>query len=176
MVRVSPPWTWALLCVVVCGLGAALAASFVGEIEVTGRARGILRPTTGVRVLTSQLTGTVVAVEARSGDHVKPGATILRIESAAVQGQLLEADRELQAVRGRFSAVASQEDHHYAEQIREPALPGGAAHRPDREPPELGGPAAAPCRRRPAAPGEGPRERDVGGRHRGSLWPRPSVS
>ena len=70
-----------------------------------------------MRVLTSQISGTVVAVDARSGDHVKSGATILRIESAAVEGQLLEADRELQAVRGRFSAVASQEDHHYAEQI-----------------------------------------------------------
>ncbi len=117
LVRVSPPWTWALLWIVVLGLGSAIAASFVGQVEVTGRGRGILRPTTGVRVLTSQLTGTVTRVAARSGDRVKSGATLLRIESATTQAQLLEAERELEAVRTRFSAVASQQDQHYAEQV-----------------------------------------------------------
>ncbi|OFX25549.1 MAG: hypothetical protein A2V77_24945 [Anaeromyxobacter sp. RBG_16_69_14] len=117
LVRVSPPWTWALLWVVVCGVGAALAASFIGEVEVTGRGRGILRPTAGVRVLTSQMTGTVVSVDAHSGDRVKTGAALLRIESATTQAQLLEAERELEAVRTRFSAVASQQDQHYDEQI-----------------------------------------------------------
>jgi membrane fusion protein len=117
VVRVSPPWTWALLVAALCGVGAALVVSFVGEVEVTGRARGVLRPTTGIRVLTSQSTGTVVEVLARSGDAVKAGATILRIESAAVQAQLLEADRDLTAVRTRFSSAAAEVDHHYAEQV-----------------------------------------------------------
>jgi membrane fusion protein len=118
LVRVSPPWTWALLWVVVSGLGVALAASFVGKVEVTGRGRGILLPASGVRALTSQMSGTVVAVEARSGDRVKAGATVLRIESATAQAQLLEAERELAAVRTRFSGVASEQDRHYAEQIQ----------------------------------------------------------
>jgi multidrug resistance efflux pump len=118
LVRVSPPWTWALLWIVVAGIGAALTASFVGEFEVTGRGRGILRPAAGVRVLTSQMTGTVVRVHAHSGDGVKAGATLLEIESATVQGQLLEAERELEAVRTRFSAVASQQDQHFEEQVQ----------------------------------------------------------
>ncbi|BDG05195.1 HlyD family secretion protein [Anaeromyxobacter oryzae] len=117
LVRVSPPWTWALLWVVVAALVAALAASFVGEVEVTGRGRGILRPAAGVRVLTSQLGGTVVRVEARSGERVKPGAALLRIESPSVQAELLAADRELEALRTKYSAVASQQDQHYTEQI-----------------------------------------------------------
>lgn len=117
LVRVSPPWTWALLWIVVSGLCAAIATSFVGKVEVTGRGRGILRPATGVRVLTSQLGGTVVRVEARSGERVKAGTSLLRIESPTVQAQLLEADRELEALRTQYSTVSSQQDEHYSEQI-----------------------------------------------------------
>jgi HlyD family secretion protein len=117
VVRVSPPWTWALLWVVVSALVAALAASFVGQVEVTGRGRGIVRPAAGVRLLTTQLGGTVTQVEARSGDRVRSGATILRMESPNVQAQLLEADRELEALRTRFSAASSEQDRHYTEQL-----------------------------------------------------------
>ncbi|HVI93035.1 MAG TPA: HlyD family efflux transporter periplasmic adaptor subunit [Anaeromyxobacter sp.] len=117
VVRVSPPWTWALLWTVVAALVATLTASFVGHVEVTGRGRGILRPASGVRVLTAQMTGTVVAIGARSGEQVKQGATLLRIESASTKAQLLEADRELDALKTRFAAVSSEEDQHYAEQV-----------------------------------------------------------
>jgi hypothetical protein len=117
LVRVSPPWTWALLWVVVSALVAAVAASFVGQVEVTGRGRGILRPAAGVRVLTNQLGGTITRVEARSGERVTAGTALLHIESPAVQAQLLEADRELEALRTRYSAVSSQQDLHYTEQI-----------------------------------------------------------
>ncbi len=117
LVRVSPPWTWALLWIVVCALGASIAASFIGKVEVTSRGRGILRPTTGVRALTSQLTGVVTRIDARSGDRVKAGTALLRIESPSVQAELLEAERQLQAVRTQYSTVSVQQDQHYAEQI-----------------------------------------------------------
>ena len=93
-------------------------ASFVGKVEVTGRGRGILRPTTGVRVLTSQLAGTVVRVDARSGERVKSGIDSSEIESPSIQAQLLEADRELEALRTQYSAVSSQQDEHYASRSR----------------------------------------------------------
>jgi multidrug resistance efflux pump len=101
----------------VLALGAAIVTAFVGQIEVTSRGRGVLRPAAGVRVLTAQMTGTVSRLEARSGERVKAGAVLLRIESAAAQAQLLEADRQLESVRGQFSGVASQQDRHYAEQV-----------------------------------------------------------
>jgi multidrug resistance efflux pump len=117
VVRVSPPWTWALLWILVAAVGAAVIASFVGRVEVTGRARGILRPTLGVRVLTSQLGGTVTRVEARSGERVRSGAALLRIESPTVRAQLLEVDRELDALRTQGSAISSDQEQRYAEQI-----------------------------------------------------------
>ena len=117
VVRVAPPWAWAIVCCVVTGLGAALAASIVGQVEVTTRGRGILRPTAGVRALTSQTAGTVARVEARSGEAVRAGAVLLRIDAPDVQAQILEADRQLAALRTQFSGVAAQQDQHYAEQI-----------------------------------------------------------
>ncbi|HET7752668.1 MAG TPA: HlyD family efflux transporter periplasmic adaptor subunit [Anaeromyxobacteraceae bacterium] len=117
LVRVSPPWTWAILWCVVAGLGAAIVASAVGQVEVTSRGRGVLRPTAGVLALTSQMTGTVARVERRSGERVEAGDTLLVIDSPAAQAQLLEADRQLDAVRTQFAGVATQQDRHYAEQI-----------------------------------------------------------
>jgi len=117
VVRMSPPWTWAVLGTLVVGLGVAVASAFVGEVEVTGRGRGIIRPTLGVRALTSQLTGTVVSVEARSGDVVKAGAALLRIDAPGVAGQLLEAERQLEAVRTGYAGASVQQDRHYEEQV-----------------------------------------------------------
>jgi len=48
---------------------------------------------------------------------VKTGAALLRIQSPSAQAELLQADRELEALRTRFAASASQQDQHYAEQI-----------------------------------------------------------
>jgi multidrug resistance efflux pump len=117
LVRVSPPWTWAVLCCVVVGLAAAIVTSFVGRVEVTSRGRGVLRPKAGVRIVSSQMTGTITRVEVRSGERVRAGDVLLRIDSPTAQAQLLEADRQLEAVRTQFSATASQQDQHYAQQI-----------------------------------------------------------
>jgi multidrug resistance efflux pump len=102
---------------VVTALGAAIAASILCRVEVTTRGRGILRPTAGVRALTSLAAGTVARVEARSGQLVHAGTALLRIDVADVQGQVLEADRQIEALRTQFSTVATQQDHHYAEQV-----------------------------------------------------------
>jgi multidrug resistance efflux pump len=117
LVRVSPPWTWAILSCVMVGLAAALVASAIGQVEVTSRGRGVVRPALGIRVLTSQMTGTVSHVAVRSGDRVEAGDTLLRIDSPNAQAQLLEADRQLAAVRTEYTSVASQQDRHFAEQV-----------------------------------------------------------
>jgi len=117
VVRVSAPWTWSLLWVVLLALAAAAVASIVGEVEVSGRGRGILRPTGGVRLLVAQLPGTVSEVGAHSGQAVRAGDALLRIDSPGVQGQLLEAERNLEAVRTDYAAISSRQDRHHGEQI-----------------------------------------------------------
>ncbi|MDR3673430.1 MAG: HlyD family efflux transporter periplasmic adaptor subunit [Holophaga sp.] len=118
LVRVSPPWTWALLLVLLSGAGTALLASIFGRVEVNGRARGILRPRSGIRVVIAKLDGTVGQVEVRSGQQVAAGAVLVRIEAPPVQAQLLEARRQVESVRRHFKVTAALQDRSHAEQTR----------------------------------------------------------
>ena len=118
IVRVSPPWTWALLLVALSGLGTALLASIIGKVEVNGRGRGILRPRSGIRMVIAKVEGTVAQVEVRSGQEVRAGNLLVRIEAPPVQAQLLEARRQLETIRKHFSVTAALQDQAHAEQSR----------------------------------------------------------
>jgi membrane fusion protein len=118
IVRVAPPWTWALLLVLLSALGTALLGALLGKVEVNGRGRAILRPRSGIRMLLAQLDGTVGRVEARSGQPVQAGSVLLRIEAPPVQAQLLEARRQLETVRGHFRLAAGLQDQAHGEQSR----------------------------------------------------------
>jgi len=116
LVKVSPPWTWTLLWVLLTALGAALLASFLGHVEVNGRGRGIVRPSTGVRMLVSQSAGVVGRIEVRSSQAVKAGTALLHIEAPNIQSQLLEADRQTEAVKSDYKALSTRQDAAYLEQ------------------------------------------------------------
>jgi membrane fusion protein len=116
LVKISPPWTWTLLWVLLSALGTALAASFLGHVEVNGRGRGIIRPSTGIRMLVSQSAGTVESIAVRSSQAVKAGAVLLRIASPGIQGQLLEAERQAESVRGEYRTLSQLQDAAYWEQ------------------------------------------------------------
>lgn len=118
LVKVSPPWTWTLLWILLAALGAALLGSFLGHVEVNGRGRGIVRPVTGVRMLVSQSAGVVGRTEVRSGQAVKAGTVLFQIEAPNIQGQLLEAERQAEAVKNDYQAMAARQDAAYAEQAQ----------------------------------------------------------
>jgi multidrug resistance efflux pump len=118
VVRVSPTWTWALLLALAGLLGTALAASIIGRVEVTGRGPGILRPRSGVRVVTAMVDGTVAQVEAHSGQQLRAGTVLARIEAPPVQAQHLEARRQAEAVRSQYRTTAALQDRAQAEQAR----------------------------------------------------------
>jgi membrane fusion protein len=118
LVRVAPPWTWALLLAMLSGLGAALLASIFGKVEVNGRGRGILRPTSGIRMVIAKLDGTVGQIDVHSGQQVKAGDLLVQIEAPPVQAQLLEAERQVQTVRKHFKVTAALQDRAQAEQSR----------------------------------------------------------
>jgi multidrug resistance efflux pump len=114
--RISPPWTWGLYWTMAGILFVALAFSVLGRFEVTTRARGILRPLPGIQVITAQVGGTVAQVNRPSGSSVKPGDALLRLDSASLQSQLLETERNLQILESDFRAYANRMDHYYGEQ------------------------------------------------------------
>lgn len=118
LVKVSPPWTWTLLWILLAAVVAAILGSFLGHVEVNGRGRGIVRPSTGVRMLVSQSGGVVENIEVRSGESVKAGAELLHIEAPAIQSQLLEAERQSDAVQGDYQALSLRQDLAYGEQTQ----------------------------------------------------------
>jgi membrane fusion protein len=104
--EVSPPWTWALVWIIAAAVGVALVGAFVGQVEVNSRAVAVLRPGDDVRILTSQVAGTVSAVHARSGKAVRAGEAVLTLDAPALQGQLLEAQRQVDLLTSDFRAVS----------------------------------------------------------------------
>ena len=118
LVKVSPPWTWTLLCILLTAVGVAFLASILLHVEVTGRGRGIVHPTRGVRMLVSQSGGTVGLIGVCSGQAVKAGNVLLRIDAPNIQGQLLEAERQVESVRSDYQAISTRQDAAYAEQFQ----------------------------------------------------------
>ena len=118
VVRVSPPWTWTLLVILLTALASALLAALFGRVEVNGRGRGILRPVTGVRMVLAQVDGTVGRIEVRSGQAVEAGTVLVRIEAPPVQAQLLEAERQVASVRRHFKLTTALQDRAHREQAR----------------------------------------------------------
>lgn len=116
LIRISPPWTWALLVVLLAALASALALAILGRVEVNGRARGILRPKAGVRTLASKVEGTMGPILVRSSQEVRAGSVLARIEAPPIQAQLLEARRMTEAVRGEFRVTTARQDLAHAEQ------------------------------------------------------------
>ncbi len=114
--RISPPWTWALTWILGGLLLLGLVFSLFGRLEVTTRGRGVLRPLPGVQVITAQVGGTVAEVSHQSGQSVRAGERLLRLDSAALQAQLLEAERSLRLLESDFRAYAGRMDRQYREQ------------------------------------------------------------
>ena len=94
----------------------ALAFAVVGRVEVNGRGRGMLRPGS-VRNLVAQAGGTVSEVVVQSGEAVRAGARMMTVDSAAVQSQLLEAQRQVDTLKTDFAPFAERQDRTYEEQV-----------------------------------------------------------
>ncbi|HEX9082441.1 MAG TPA: biotin/lipoyl-binding protein, partial [Holophagaceae bacterium] len=115
-IRVSPPWTWALFWTLAVALAVALIAACTGKVEVTGRGRGILLPLPGIQILNSPIGGTVAQVFLKTGQTVRSGEPLLRLDSATLQSQLLETERDLQMLQSDYQAFSRRQDQLYAEQ------------------------------------------------------------
>lgn len=115
LARVSPPWSWALLWIVVAFVLVAVVLSVVGSVEVNGRAAGILRPG-AIRNLVAQTGGTVTAVPVHSGEAVRAGDLLLSIDSASMQSQLLEAQSQVDAIKTDFTTFAHRQDQAFEDQ------------------------------------------------------------
>lgn len=116
--RVSPPWTWSLFFTLGGVLLAALLVAIIGKVEVQSTGKGILHPVAGVRLLQAQVGGVLAETYARSGDTLKENQPIARIDSAQMQGAILETERQLKLLRSQGKTYADGEEKLLQEQLR----------------------------------------------------------
>ncbi len=115
--KVSPPWTWSLFWVLCALCASALLFAILGKVEVQNRGRGILRPVAGVRMLQAQVGGVLAETFARSGDELRAGQRIARLDAAQVQGQKLETERALAFLQGAGGGFRAREQSLLQEQM-----------------------------------------------------------
>ncbi|HET9955114.1 MAG TPA: HlyD family efflux transporter periplasmic adaptor subunit, partial [Polyangiaceae bacterium] len=110
VLRVVPPWSWTLFWMLVAIVASTVVVSFVAEVELTSRGKGVLRAPGGVRTLQTQVGGVVTEVSAKSGQSVLVGEPLVKLESAGVQAALLEADRQLELVRSNLKSFTTKQE------------------------------------------------------------------
>jgi multidrug resistance efflux pump len=96
VLRVAPPWVRGLVGFASLLTAVLLAAAFVVEVDQTARGRGVLRVAGGMQTVASQAAGTVLEIGARSGDVVRAGDLLVRVDSTATKTALLEAERHIE--------------------------------------------------------------------------------
>lgn len=112
VLRLATPSAGAFVAALLLGLVAALAVGFAFEVEVTGRAPGVLRSPGGVQIMAAAIAGTVRQVHARSGDTVEAGQSILVLDAAPLQAERVSAVRDLELARTRLRELEQHRELH----------------------------------------------------------------
>ncbi|AXQ95931.1 efflux RND transporter periplasmic adaptor subunit [Cereibacter sphaeroides] len=109
-------WLWPLLALVLLAgaaavwaarQGAGTAVAYVtepvarGALTVTVTATGTVQPTTQVEV-SSELSGTIAAVEVDYNDEVEVGQALARLDDTRLRAQVANAEASLEAAEGRL--------------------------------------------------------------------------
>jgi adhesin transport system membrane fusion protein len=101
---------WAMILLILGGIGAFLAWAAVFEIEEVTRAAGRVVPTEQVQVVQSLEGGIVRRIDVREGDVVEAGQVLMRIDDTALssqRGELLRQEAALMAEEIRLRAEVS---------------------------------------------------------------------
>jgi multidrug resistance efflux pump len=98
---IVPLTTRMMLLSVAVLLMAALGLSAIGKVDLTARARGVLRGPEGVLPVMFEVGGAVRELRVREGDRVRRGDVLMRLDSTRMRAALVEAERQLTTTRER---------------------------------------------------------------------------
>lgn len=99
--QVVPVSARVLLVTLAAAALAALAIAGFGKIDLTARGRGTMRAVTGVQALAFPIDGVVREVLVQSGEVVKAGSVVARLDSTLLSGSLQEAEERLATLERR---------------------------------------------------------------------------
>jgi multidrug resistance efflux pump len=117
--QVVPLTSRAVLGAVALLLGSALGIVCFGQVDITSRGRGVIRARDGVQPLLFETGGSVRELLVETGQLVRTGQPIARLDSTSLRATLQQAEAELEAVRAHAAREDRQEQ---IEQERSRAL------------------------------------------------------
>jgi multidrug resistance efflux pump len=113
ILRVAAPRAWVLFWILCAVVTTLVLGSFIGQVELTSRGRGIIRPIGGVRPLTTLIAGTVAEVFVASGDAVVEGQILARLESAALEAELHTTEQGLAIAEADLHRFVVERSRHF---------------------------------------------------------------
>ncbi len=117
VLRVAPPWVRGLVGVASALTALLLLATFLVEVDQTARGRGVLRVAGGMQTVSSQTSGVVLDVGARSGDMVPAGALLVRVDSTTTKTALLEVERQIARADEEVATFLARRDKEQAARL-----------------------------------------------------------
>lgn len=106
--RICPLWASWVVAASALIVAVSVVVACVVDVEVTSVGRGIVRAANPPRILATEVAGTVVSVSARTGDHVRLGQEVARLESASTASRCLEASRRLELAESSLANFREQ--------------------------------------------------------------------
>jgi len=95
-------WTRSLLYLLLVFVGIFLPWTFLAKIDETGTARGRLEPKGKSVELDSSVSGSVVDIKVREGQHVKAGQILMKLDSELALRSLERAQVQLEGQQNRL--------------------------------------------------------------------------
>ncbi|BAY76958.1 HlyD family secretion protein [Nostoc linckia NIES-25] len=103
-------WTRGLLYFLVIFVSIVLPWTMLFKVDETGTARGRTEPKEKTIKLDAAVAGTVAEIRVKEGDTVKPGQTLLVLESELVKSDLQQAQDKLEGQLNRLAQLSSSKN------------------------------------------------------------------
>ena len=119
VLEAQAPSRWLLLGLIVSLLTSGVVASALLNITLTSHGPGKLRAAQIPRSIVSEVSGTIEEVRVASGQCVSQGAPLIRIASAGIRANLLQAESKLKAAEERSTRAHVQGGVNLSQRVRQ---------------------------------------------------------
>lgn len=109
---------WTVLCLLAALLVVATAAAFLGHVEETSQAHGVLLVEGGPKPVLAQVSGPIVALDVTPGTVVGPGQSIARIDAAELSARVQRDADQLALVQTDYVRLNRLNDRRYQNDVR----------------------------------------------------------